>query len=119
MSQTNRAGMGQDCANGRWSLRVIKWEISQRVAFVISLPDRVVALHLDRPSELPSALNGPASAVWLRLTDGQGERLDGGVLEAEITAGLAEEYGLTAETIGPDVRSFLDAMAAWGFLVRR
>lgn len=94
------------------------WEISPRVAFVVSSADRVLALHLDRPAERPSALLGSAAAIWLQLTNFDCERAVGGVTEDSVTSALAEVFGSPTDVIAPDVRGFLQTMEARGFVVR-
>ena len=49
------------------------WSISKRVAYVVSGPERVVALHLDRPADQPIALLGSAAAIWNALVPDEGE----------------------------------------------
>ena len=92
------------------------WEISPRVRFVVTSPDRVVALHLDRPHERPSALLGTAAAIWLQLT-ADDERL-GGLGEDAVIAALAGAFDVPTDVIAPDVHAFLHDMETRGFVVR-
>ena len=94
------------------------WEISHRVRFVVTSPDRVVALHLDRPHERPSALLGTAASIWLQLTDGDGRRLVGGASAVAVIAALADAFDQPSDVIAPDVHSFLHDMETRGFVVR-
>lgn len=95
------------------------WEISTRVAFVVSSSDRVMALNLDRPDQRPLALLGTAAAIWLQLTNADGERLVGGASERYVVSALARAFGQDDDVIAKDVQAFLLDMADRGYLVRR
>ena len=81
---------------------------SPRIAWV-GEPERVVVLHLDRLDELPLVLTGSGAAIW-HAVDGSGD-VD------EVIRTVAGEFGLPTETVEPDVRAFLEDLAARGLIV--
>lgn len=94
------------------------WTISSRVAFVISSPERVVALHLDRPQEQPVALTGTAAAIWLLLSGESGQPPHRELALPQIVDDLADTYDAPADAIRPDIVAFLDEMTESAFLAR-
>lgn len=64
---------------------------------------RTVLLDLDDPAHPPRILVGPAAAVW--------HAVDGRRTTAELCAHVAEEFGLTADAVAPDVEAFLGQLA--------
>ncbi|WP_336921864.1 PqqD family protein [Aquipuribacter sp. SD81] len=72
----------------------------KRVAVEVEL-DGVVAVYASRTEEV-LVLSETASAVW-RLLDGRRD-------EPAVVARLAEDYGVAAEVVAPDVAAVL---AAW------
>lgn len=94
------------------------WQISERVAFVVSAPDRVVALNLDRPADPPLAFLGTGAAIWRALVDPDDELARPVVDEQRLIDDLAEAYDAPREAIAADVTEFLDRHETTGHLVR-
>jgi hypothetical protein len=94
------------------------WQISERVAYVVSAPDRVVALNLDRPAEPPLAFLGTGAAIWQALVDPVDGLARPVVDEQRLIDDLAAAYAAPREAITADVTAFLAQQAATGMLVR-
>lgn len=93
------------------------WQISKRVAFVGSEPERVVALHLDRPAEPPLAFLGSAAAIlraFMADDDLQRPIID----DSALLESLASSFEIEPATILPEVQAFLAEYAGSGFLVQ-
>lgn len=69
---------------------------------------RVVLLDLDDAAHPPRILTGPAASVWMGV--------DGSRDVPGICRHVAEEFGLTADEVSTDVRTFLADLAAGGLL---
>lgn len=93
------------------------WQISERVAYVVSGPDRVVALNLDRPADPPLAFLGTAAAIWLALA-GDDELARPVVEEQQLVDCLAAAYDVPPGAIAAEVEAFLGDQLASGFLAR-
>ncbi len=91
------------------------WLVSPRIAHVVSSEDRVVLLHLDRPSDRPQALLGTGAAIWLRLAPTAGSE-PVAVDETELLCELADMYGAEIDDIRADVGAFLDELASRDFV---
>ena len=84
------------------------WARSATVAYVES-PDRVVVLDLSKLDRLPYVFEGSAAQVW--------GCVDGVRTESEIVTDLAEAYDAPVAVVEPDVRRFVDRLAALGLIV--
>lgn len=72
--------------------------------------DRYVLVDLRSPGTPPRVLSGSAALVW--------ESVDGERDTAAVVAAVAATVDLDAETVGPDVRTFLETLHGDGLLVR-
>lgn len=95
------------------------WQIHDQAAYVVTNPQRVMAISLDHPERQPSALLGTGAAIWLYLQSANDRAPYPLVPEDELTEALAEQFGTTPEQIGSDVVAFLEQLEADGLLVRR
>jgi hypothetical protein len=84
------------------------WRRSGSAAYVES-DERVVVLDLDHLDRQPYVFEGSAAQIWACL--------DGDRTEAEVVADLAGAFGAPVEQIAPDVRGFVDRLAALGIIV--
>lgn len=91
------------------------WQISERVAYVVSSPDRVVALNLDRPADLPLAFLGTGAAIWQALVAPEDDLSRPIVDEQRLIDDLADA---PREAIAADVTDFLHHHEITGHLVR-
>ncbi len=95
------------------------WQINDQAAYVVTNPQRVIAINLDQPGRQPKALLGTGAAIWLYLLSDDDQAPHPLVLEDELIDALAEQFGMTAEQIAPDVQGFLQQLQANDLLVRR
>lgn len=91
------------------------WRINDDAAFVLTSPERVVALNLGDPTIGPRALLGTAAAVWLGLV-GEGDHLRPWIAETDLLSHLATAYGTDADALEPDVTALLDDLLTAGLV---
>lgn len=74
-----------------------------------TVDDEVVVMHLSSGDFF--SLTDTAKAIW--------EQIDGARSREAIIADLAQEYGVTAEQIAPEIDLFLTRLCDAGLLARR
>jgi len=95
---------------GRW------WRISDDAAFSVPGPGRVVVWDLASPADQPRGLLDSGAAIWSCLAGDENDPRPW-VSESDLLDDLAAAYGAPRTGIEPDVREFLNGLAADGLVV--
>jgi Coenzyme PQQ synthesis protein D (PqqD) len=108
---TDGVGAGAEAA-GPAGVRPTTWRRATSTAYVestVGSEQRVVVLDLDHLDLPPYVFEGSAAQIWACL--------DGERTEAEVVTELAEAYGVPAEVVTDDVRTFVDRLRHLGLVV--